>query len=179
MSLRRIFNSLGWKANAQEPPAKKQKCPAASDRVTLDVGGTKFVAAASTLTQNSAYFKTLLSDINWSESNDGVEGVFIDQGPEAFGKLLAYMRRGLIKVEDIDSDVLALAEFLMMEKFLLAVKARWYVNIGKGPVLYRDDEAEGSSFDEELAAALFDQEHGGVLKAISAGLFPQFLKQNE
>lgn len=34
----------------------------------------------------------------------------------------------MIKVEDIDADVLALAEFLGMERLLLAVKVRWYHN---------------------------------------------------
>lgn len=56
-----------------------------------------------------------------------------------------------------------------MEKLLLAVKIRWYINIGKGPVLSEDDEV----------AASFDREHGGILNAISAGLFPYFLKKND
>ena len=42
-------------------------------------------------------------------------------------------------------------------------------NIGKGPVHNTDDEV----------ALAFDQEHGGIMKAISAGLFPNFLKQND
>jgi len=150
--------------NTQEPPpAKKQKLLGASDRITLDVGGTKFVSAASTLSANSTYFASLLSS-NWSDGDE----IFLDQDPVAFGKLLAYMRRGNIKVDDIDTDVLALAEFLGAERLLLAVKVRWYCNIGKGPVL---------SEDEEIAAA-FDQEHGGILKAISAGLFSCFLKHD-
>ena len=149
-----------------EPSAKRRKL-GASDRITLDVGGTTFVTAASTLTTNSTYFASLLSE-SWRESNDGDE-LFLDQDPAPFKILLAYMRRGMIKVEDIDTDVLALAEFLGMEKFLLAVKIRWYINIGKGPVLSEDDEA----------AAAFDREHGGILNAISAGLFVYFLKKND
>lgn len=43
------------------------------------------------------------------------------------------------------------------------------LQLGKGPIV---------SGDEEIAAA-FDQEHGGIIKAISAGLFPYFLKRNE
>lgn len=152
------------------PPTKKRLI-GASDRITLDVGGTKFVAAASTLTASSSYFASLLSE-NWNESNnDGPETeIFLDQDPVPFGKLLSYMRRGMIKVEDIDTDVLALAEFLGIERLLLAAKIRWYYNIGAGS-FHTEREAE------EIAAA-FDQEHGGILKAISSGLFPSFLKKD-
>ena len=146
-----------------ERPAKKQKqMLGASDRIMLDVGGTKFVAAASTLTSNSAYFASLLSG-TWGDSNDGQE-VFLDQDPVPFRILLGYMRRGMMKVEDIDTDVLALAEFLGVDRLLLAVKVRWYNNIGKGSVL---------SGDYETAAA-FDQEYGGITAAISADLFQYF-----
>ena len=95
--------------------------------------------------------------------------IFIDQDPVPFKVLLAYMRRGNIKVDDIDTDVLSLAEFLGMERLLLAIKVRWYCNIGRGPVVTTDDEI----------AAAFDQEHGGIMKAISSGLFPHFLKPND
>ena len=67
----------------------------ASDRITLDVGGTKFVTGASTLTTNSTYFAALLSD-NWRPGDK-----FLDQKPEPFGVLLAYMRSGMIRVDDI------------------------------------------------------------------------------
>ena len=124
MLLRRLFDRLYPKNqdpskicmpsnddDAQEPSPKKQKMLlGSSDRITIDVGGTKFVSAASTLSANSTYFASLLSG-NWSDTNDGNE-IFIDQDPVAFSKLLAYMRRGMIKVEEIDTSVLALAEFL-------------------------------------------------------------------
>jgi len=139
------------------------------DRLVLDVGGTKFITSASTLTSNSSYFASLLSD-NWIGSNNGEDNeIFIDQDPVPFKVLLAYMRRGNIKVDDINTDVLSLAEFLGMERLLLAVKVRWYCNIGRGPVVNKDDEI----------AVAFDQEHGGVMKAISSGLFPYFLKPND
>ena len=151
-----------------QPPAKRQRRSlGASDRVVLDVGGTKFITSASTLTSNSAYFAALLSD-NWIESNNGDE-IFIDQIPSAFSILLDYMRQGNIEIDDINTKVLSLAEFLGMERLLLAIKVRWYCNIGKGPVHTSDDEI----------ALAFDQEHGGIMKAISAGLFPNFLKQND
>ena len=102
--------------------------------MTLDVGGTKFITAASTLTSNSAYFASLFSD-NWNHHDDAGDEIFLDQDPVPFEILLAYMRRGMIKVKDVDTNVLALAEFLGMERLLLAVKVRWYCNIGKGPML--------------------------------------------
>ena len=153
----------------QPPPAKRQRRSlGASDRVVLDVGGAKFITSASTLTSNSAYFASLQSD-NWIESNNGEDEIFIDQDPVPFKVLLAYMRRGNIEVDDINTNVLSLAEFLGMERLLLAVKVRWYCNIGRGPVHTSDDEI----------AVAFDQEHGGIMKAISSGLFQYFLKQND
>ena len=79
------------------------------------------------------------------------------------------MREGFIKIGDINERVLALAEFLGVERLLHGVKIRWYHHIGKGPV---------HSTDEEIAAA-FDQTYGGLMKAISAGLFPSFLKRDD
>ena len=74
----------------EEPPAKRQKRSllGASDRITVDVGGTKFITSVSTLISNSVYFESLLSD-NWAESNNGDDEVFIDQDPEPFRVLLA------------------------------------------------------------------------------------------
>ena len=149
-------------------PRGKRRKPSGSSRITLDVGGTTFVTAASTLTHNSSYFASLLSG-TWKESTHDVDELFLDQDPVPFGILLAYMRRGLIKVENIDTDVLTLAEFLGIDKLLLAVKVRWYINIGRGPILSDDDDI----------AAKFDRKHGGISNAISSGLFPFFLKQDD
>jgi hypothetical protein len=101
----------------------------ATDRIVIDVGGTKFVTATQTLKSNSTYFTSLLSG-QWMESSsnndNGQELLFLDQDPVTFGKLLGFMRRGMIKIEDIDIDVLLLAEFLGLERLLLGVKVRWY-----------------------------------------------------
>jgi hypothetical protein len=139
----------------------------ATGRIEINVGGTKFLTAASTLMSNSAYFSTLLND-TWLNSSSGE--IFLDQDPIVFAKLLTYMREGIIKVEDIDIHVMILAEFLGMERLLLAIKVRWYCNIGKGPVDLESDEAIATAFDEV---------HGGIMKAISTGLYPAFLNQNE
>ena len=50
------------------------------------------------------------------------------------------MRQGSIKIDDFSTEVLLLAEFLGIERLLLAIKVRWYCNIGKGPVHTTDDE---------------------------------------
>ena len=97
--------------------------------ITLNVGGTKFVTTASTLALNSSYFANILSG-TWAESNDGSE-IFLDQDLVPFRFLLGYMRSGMIKVDYIDESALNLAEFLGLEKLLLAVKVRWYCNIGR------------------------------------------------
>ncbi len=136
-------------------------------RIVIDVGGTKFLTLAPTLTSNSTYFASLLGG-DWKESSD--DGLYLDRDPVAFGKLLDYMRQGMMKIEDIDTSVLILAEFLGLDRLLLAVKVRWYCNIGKGPVVVGSDEA---------IAAAFDEVHGGILNAISSGLFPFFLTQNK
>ena len=139
-----------------------------STPISLNVGGTKFITSASTLISNSVYFESLLSG-NWIESNDSSEELFLDHDPTPFGILLSYMRKGMIKVADIDTDVMILAEFLGIEKLLTAIKVRWYCNIGRGPVL---------TSESEIAAA-FDQQYGGIRSAISMGLFPTFLKQDD
>jgi hypothetical protein len=144
----------------------------ATDRIVIDVGGTKFVTATQTLKSNSTYFTSLLSG-QWMESSsnndNGQELLFLDQDPVTFGKLLGFMRRGMIKIEDIDIDVLLLAEFLGLERLLLGVKVRWYCNIGKGPVDFESDE--------DIAAA-FDEVHGGISKAISNNLYQYFVEQD-
>jgi hypothetical protein len=141
-----------------------------TDRIVIDVGGAKFVTATQTLKSNSTYFASLLSG-EWMESssNDDGQELFLDQDPVTFGKLLGFMRRGMIKIEDIDIDVLLLAEFLGLDRLLLGVKVRWYFNIGKGPVDFDSDEG---------IAAAFHEVHGGISKAISNNLFQYFVEQD-
>ena len=156
--------------NPQEGPGQPQlaKRPRSS-HVSLNVGGERFVAAASTLTSHSQYFAALLSG-DWVESGD--EELYVDQDPAAFRVLLGYMRRGLIKVEDIDEDVILLAEYLGLERLISAVKVRWLVYLGAGPYLADDCS------DEDIVAA-FDLEYGGVSSAITAGLLQYFRKSND
>ena len=103
-----------------------------SNSINVNVGGTTFLTAVHTLISNSTYFASLLCG-HWSESSaDNGEGnIFIDQNPIDFGKLLDYMHHGKIKLKDVDSNVLILTNYLGLERLLLAVKVRWYCNIGK------------------------------------------------
>lgn len=139
------------------------------DRIVVNAGGTKFLTTTQTLTSNSAYFASLLSG-EWMESAENKEDdLFLDQDPNAFSKLLDFMRTGMMKVEGIDIYILFLAEYLGMEKLLVSIKVRWYCNIGKGPVNLDSDDA---------IAVAFDRVHGGITKAISNGLLQYFHKQN-
>ena len=104
---------------------------------------------------------------NWADSQNEI---FLDRNPDAFKIVLDYMRDNIIKVEDIDTNVLTLAEFLGIERLILAVKIRWYINIGRGPVIDKGGE--------QIAEA-FDKEYGGLSKAISSGLYPYFLKRDD
>jgi hypothetical protein len=58
---------------------------------------------------------------------------------------------------------------LGIEKLLIAIKIRWYNNIGRGKILNDDEEI----------ANKFDEVYGGISKAISTGLFPYFLKADD
>jgi hypothetical protein len=127
----------------------------ATDRIVIDVGGTKFLTVAPTLTSNSTYFTSLLCG-DWRESaDDGEDNIFLDRDPVAFGKLLDYMRGGMIKVKDVDTDVMLLSEFLGLDRLLLAVKVRWYCNIGKGPAVAKSDEAIAALFPLSTSFLLF------------------------
>jgi len=79
-----------------------------SGPITINVGGTAFTTSPTTLINHSSYFSALLSG-TWG---DDADEIFVDQDPVPFAVLLAYMRRGNIKVDDITTDVLTLAEFL-------------------------------------------------------------------
>ncbi|KAL7538348.1 hypothetical protein ACHAWF_006056 [Thalassiosira exigua] len=146
--------------NAQEPPHKRQRRTATlagSNRIALDVGGTGFVAAPATLTSNSTYFAALLS-AHWRGNDDRSRAVRQAAGVHA---------PGMIKIEDVDADLLALAEFLGVERLLVAVKVRSYQNIGLGP-----DMSKATA--EEVAAA-FDRVHGGILQAVLSRSLPTSL----
>eukprot|EP00966_Prymnesium_polylepis_P114951 2656574-Prymnesium_polylepis.1 len=131
------------------------------DGVAINVGGTRFTTNASTLTASSAYFQRLFSD-RWAEAADDY---FLDRDPEPFGILLSFMRSGQLKLPKEDpalaESILLEAEFLGLNGVSRVVKAR----------AHRNWNPEWSG-DDEAAATAFDEEHGGLLPAISSGVLP-------
>lgn len=96
-----------------------------SDRVVLNVGGTRFATSVTTLASSSDYFERLFSK-DWSgtsDHNDGDNEFFVDQDPGPFAVLLSYMRLGHIKAVELTPVVLLQAQFFGMEKLLAAVRA--------------------------------------------------------
>ena len=136
------------------------------DRIVLDVGGTMFITSVSTLTANSAYFKSKFSHDWYQGEADEAAPVFLDQEPEPFAILLSYMRIGYVERASLTAKVLALAEFLGIDRLLFAVKCRAYKN--KKPDFVRDDNT---------ASVAFDREYGGILFAIARGILPLYLKK--
>jgi len=148
-------------ATATATTTKKMK----GGRVVVDVGGQQFVTSRTTLIAGSTYFSLLFSE-SWTREGDEND-VFLDQNPTAFGVLLDYMREGMVQVNDLaDVKVLALAEYLGMDKLILAIKVATYVNLH--PFF---------SGTEDEAQQAFDTAYGGSLKsAITSGLLPKALQ---
>lgn len=63
-----------------------------SDRIHLLVGGRDFIAGKDTLTQESEYFRALLSEK--FQSKDSAGRYFVDADPDLFQDILRYLRRG-------------------------------------------------------------------------------------
>jgi hypothetical protein len=170
--------------NSTTEPASRKCTLGVADRVILDVGGSKFTSAVTTLSSNSAYFAALFSahwntngndDHDENNNNDtattdttAFDEIFLDQDPRAFGKLLAYMRQGMINATDIDKNVLLLAEFLGVEHLLLAVRVRAYRNLH--PRL--------APMNDQQIASWFDKKYGGIREALSSGVLPGSLTQH-
>jgi hypothetical protein len=124
----KMSDSKGSSKKEEDSSSPQKKPRRTSDRVVLDVGGTKFVSAISTLTANSAYFQSTFS-VQWQAERDEELATFLDQDPAPFYILLGYMRSRLINVNDVNAGVLAQVEFLGIEELLAAVKVRAYLNL--------------------------------------------------
>lgn len=143
-------------------PSKRPRRTQKSDRIVLDVGGTCFITSVSTLTANSSYFRSKFSDDWWNENDDNT--IFIDQEPEPFEILLSYMRVGYVECQSLTKKVLALAEFLGVDRLLYAVKSRALRNI--------KPDFDGN---DEAVSKAFDMEYGGILPAIASSILPVYL----
>lgn len=71
--------------------------PTSNTPVNLQVGECRFTTLASTLSDGSSFFASLLSD-RWedSRSNDGT--YFVDADPDLFTHILRYLRRGVLPI---------------------------------------------------------------------------------
>lgn len=152
-------NNPGKRPRSEQPRRRTRR-----ERIILDVGGTCFVTSVSTLTANSAYFRSKFSDEWRRAEDDGDDPVFVDQEPEPFAILLSYMRVGYVECESLDKKVLALAEFLGIDRLLYAVKARAFRN--------KQPDFEG---ENDAAVIAFDMKIGGIMDAIACDILPKFL----
>jgi hypothetical protein len=141
----------------QQPDDKRR-----TDRIVVDVGGTRFTTSASTLTSSSEYFGRLLSP-RWCA--EPPEEIFIDRDPEPFAILLTYMRTGLLELSKDDPSmarrVMVEAEFLGMQGFIDSVKVEAIKNHCHG------------SYPDRDAVEGFDRLHGSFDAAIRDGILPK------
>ena len=147
-----------------QQPDEEQAEPRAArrtDRIVVDVGGTRFTTSASTLTSASEYFERLLSPRWCAEPPDEI---FLDRDPEPFAILLTYMRTGLLELskdnQSLARRVMVEAQFLGMQSCIdcvkvAAVKSHYSVGL-----------IDGDAVD------YFDQTHGSFDAAIRNGILP-------
>ena len=148
-----------------QQPDEEQAEPRAArrtDRIVVDVGGTRFTTSASTLTSASEYFERLLSP-RWCA--EPPEELFLDRDPEPFKILLTYMRTGLLELSKDDPSmarrVMVEAEFLGMQSCIDCVKVEAIKNHCHG------------SYPDRDAVEGFDRLHGSFDAAIRDGILPK------
>ena len=148
-----------------QQPDEEQAEPRAArrtDRIVVDVGGTRFATSASTLTSASEYFERLLSP-RWCA--EPPEELFLDRDPEPFKILLTYMRTGLLELSKDDPSmarrVMVEAEFLGMQSCIDCVKVEAIKNHCHG------------SYPDRDAVEGFDRLHGSFDAAIRDGILPK------
>ena len=131
--------------------------------MSLDVGGTRFVSARSTLEKSGHYFSSLLA--RWDENNAADEPLFIDADADAFQILLSYMRVGKLTLPKNDDGlcarVLLHADMLGMDNLLSEVKGTAYANMHPN---HQDDARPPN--------VAFDEEVGSLSDAIDSGVLP-------
>ena len=161
----------------QQPDEKRR-----TDRIVVDVGGTRFATSASTLTAGSEYFERLLSP-RWCA--EPPEEIFLDRDPEPFKILLTYMRTGLLELskdnQSLARRVMVEAEFLGMQGFIDSVKAQppppppqppKIVQVVPAPpgtrvrICYEELEEDEDPDDEELLLERWVRKDPVVLDAI-------------
>jgi len=71
--------------------------PTSKTPVNLQVGECRFTTLASTLSDGSSFFTSLLSD-RWEDSRSNDGSYFVDADPDLFAHILRYLRRGVLPV---------------------------------------------------------------------------------
>ncbi|KAL2043480.1 hypothetical protein N7G274_003787 [Stereocaulon virgatum] len=71
--------------------------PLSNARINLQVGERCFTTLASTLSEGSSFFASLLSG-RWEDSQSADGSFFIDADPDLFAHILRYLRRGVLPV---------------------------------------------------------------------------------
>ncbi len=74
-----------------------QSTPPSNTRITLQVGERCFTTLASTLSDGSSFFASLLST-RWVDSQSKDGSYFIDADPDLFAHILRYLRRGVLPI---------------------------------------------------------------------------------
>jgi len=84
----------------------KEQANKAKSKILLDVGGTRFATAKTTLLAfKDSYFSAMVSSSNWQPDEDG--SYFIDRNPKYFSIILDYMRHGMLNIDRLTSGDLA------------------------------------------------------------------------
>lgn len=145
----------------------------APDRVTLHVGGEKFVTCRATLEPASSYFARRFS-AEWSSGVPSAD-CFLDRDADSFRVLLSFMRCGHVSLLPRDpalfSRVLLDAEYFGIDSLIEQVKVKVqrhlhskYRQTRVGQLAVRG--AELASVEARWTAAAFDEEHGGLREAL-------------
>jgi hypothetical protein len=109
-------------------PAKLADGVSSSDRVSLDVGGTRFTTTIATLTRDKDSFFAAMFSGKFELTRDSSGGVtaFIDRDGSHFKHILNYLRDGLavvakLKLSDTERMELAQVPFLVLRAWLSLV----------------------------------------------------------
>ena len=111
----------------------KRARSAATQRVVIDVGGTKLTTTTATI-QRSSYLAGMVDLDAWASDVDHCEEIFLDRDPEIFACVLRLMRQqphiaGLLPHEpQLCASVIAEADFFGFEALLSHVKVQAYYN---------------------------------------------------
>ena len=79
------------------PPPNQPPNPPSDPCVILQVGERRFTTLASTLSDGSSFFASLL-DGRWENSRSDDGSYFVDADPDLFAHILRYLRRGVLPI---------------------------------------------------------------------------------